>query len=322
LLDDKVDLVMWTKNGEKFLPKVLERIEEVIPLERVKQKILIDDNSTDETSRIAKDFNWTVYKNPAGGIASGVEEALRHVECKYFISIEQDVLLAKNWWEKVPPFMNEKDVACAQGIRVSINPTLRLLEEYAIKERRITNVSIDNNIFKTDIVKALGKIPRGCPVCVDSAIMKQMIWKTPYKWVTIPQVVSLHLSRDNVLNYLRHYRRIAKMCKKTIYCTVGGVGFSKPMNPKFRNVIRVFITSPLRGLQLAIKKQHAHIFWAYPATRLYAFPESIREWKKSMVIDDTLTKRLPTITLKFKQKNEALVFIWQREKNETNSALS
>jgi glycosyltransferase involved in cell wall biosynthesis len=304
---------MWTKNGEKFLPKVLERIEEVIPLERVKQKILIDDNSTDETSRIAKDFNWTVYKNPAGGIASGVEEALRHVECKYFISIEQDVLLAKNWWEKVPPFMNEKDVACAQGIRVSINPTLRLLEEYAIKERRITNVSIDNNIFKTDIVKALGKIPRGCPVCVDSAIMKQMIWKTPYKWVTIPQVVSLHLSRDSVWNYVQHYRRISRMCKKTIYCSVGGIGFSKTLNSGFWHGIRIFITSPFRGLELAVRKKHVHVAWAYPMIRLYNIPESIREWKKVIAVNSILKKNLPAITLKFEQRNESGIFVWQRE---------
>ncbi|MGC8912288.1 MAG: glycosyltransferase family 2 protein, partial [Nitrososphaeria archaeon] len=196
----KIDLVMWAKNGEKFLPSVLKRVDEVIPSEYINKKILVDDHSTDETVKIAREFNWDVYKNPASGIASGVEEALRHVKCEYFVSVEQDVLLAKDWWEKVPPYLEEKDVACAQGIRLSIDPTLRALEEYAINERRTINVSIDNNIFKTKVVKALGKIPRGCPVCVDSAIMKQMLWKTPYKWVTTAQVVSLHLSRDSVLN--------------------------------------------------------------------------------------------------------------------------
>ncbi|MEM2105330.1 MAG: glycosyltransferase [Candidatus Bathyarchaeia archaeon] len=317
----KIDLVMWAKNGERFLSLVLKRIDEVIPSDCVNKKIFVDDHSADGTVKIARDFNWTVYENPASGIASGVEEALRHVECEHFVSIEQDVLLAKDWWEKVPPYIEEKDVACAQGIRISISPALRALEEYAIKERRTINVSIDNNIFKTKVLKALGKIPRGCPVCVDSAIMKQIVWKTPYKWVTTAQVVSLHLSRDSIWNYLKHYRRIAKMCRKTIYCTVGGVGFSKPLNPKFRNVIRVLLTSPLRGLQLAIKKKQAHIFWAYPATRLYSFPESIREWKKLMAIDEALTRKLPPITLKIKQENDASLFVWQREENDVKSTL-
>lgn len=41
----KVDLVMWAKNGGSFLPKVLGRIEEVIPHEKIEQKILVDDHS-------------------------------------------------------------------------------------------------------------------------------------------------------------------------------------------------------------------------------------------------------------------------------------
>lgn len=277
----KIDLVMWAKNGEKFLPLVLKRIDEVIPSEYINKKIFVDDSSTDRTVDIARNFNWTVYKNPANGIASGVEEALRHVECEYFVSAEQDVLLAKDWWEKVPPYVEEKNVACSQGIRISIDPTLRALEEYAINERRTINVSIDNNIFKTKAVKTLGKIPRGCPVCVDSAIMKQIIWTTPYKWVTNAQVVSMHLSRDSIWNYLRHYRRLSKMCKKTIYCTVGGVSFSKSLNPKFRSIIRIFIASPLRGLQLAVMKNMPTFFGLTQQQDCVPSPKALKSGKRA-----------------------------------------
>lgn len=74
----KLDLVMWTKNGEKTLPLVLRQIDEVIPKENVNAKILVDDHSVDDTIKIAKDFNWQVYENPATGIPSGANEALRH----------------------------------------------------------------------------------------------------------------------------------------------------------------------------------------------------------------------------------------------------
>jgi hypothetical protein len=40
LLDDKVDLVMWAKNGARMLSAVLKRIEEVIPDDEVDKKYL------------------------------------------------------------------------------------------------------------------------------------------------------------------------------------------------------------------------------------------------------------------------------------------
>jgi glycosyltransferase involved in cell wall biosynthesis len=82
----KFDLVMWTKNGEKLLSSVLDRIDSVIPYECVNQKILVDDHSNDRTVEIARDFNWTVYENPSTGISAGANEALRRVKSPLFIS--------------------------------------------------------------------------------------------------------------------------------------------------------------------------------------------------------------------------------------------
>lgn len=77
----KFDIMMWTLNGERFLPSVLRRVEEAIPKKIVHKKIMVDDHSTDNTVKIAKDFNWEVYSNPSTGISSGANEALRHTEC-------------------------------------------------------------------------------------------------------------------------------------------------------------------------------------------------------------------------------------------------
>jgi glycosyltransferase involved in cell wall biosynthesis len=76
----EVDLVMWTRNGAETLPKVLRRIDEVVPKEVVCHKILVDDHSVDDTTEIAKEFNWQVYPNPKTGISSGANEALRHID--------------------------------------------------------------------------------------------------------------------------------------------------------------------------------------------------------------------------------------------------
>jgi glycosyltransferase involved in cell wall biosynthesis len=175
----KVDLVMWAKNGENVLPTVLKRIDEVIPHEVVCHKILVDDHSTDRTTKIAKEFNWNVYPNPKTGIPSGANEALRHVDQDFFISVEQDVVLAKDWWEKIPPHMNGNKVAVAQGIRMSTEPTLRKLEEYVYSRLKSSvndpirfGVSMDNNLFRTKIIRQLGGFPSNCLVCKNTLLRK------------------------------------------------------------------------------------------------------------------------------------------------------
>ena len=50
----KIDLVMWTLNGEKTLPAVLSRINETIPKDIVNQRLIVDDGSKDNTVTIAQ----------------------------------------------------------------------------------------------------------------------------------------------------------------------------------------------------------------------------------------------------------------------------
>ena len=155
----KVDLVMWAKNGAETLPFVLKRIGEVIPDEFVNNRIIVDDNSTDDTREITRTFGWKVALNEGTGISDGANTALKRVETEFFISFEQDLLLAKDWWNKVPPLLLEKEnVAVASGIRIPDNPSvLRRLHEYITENYReesrrdpthFYGKTLDNAIYK------------------------------------------------------------------------------------------------------------------------------------------------------------------------------
>ena len=113
---------MWTKNGAKTLPAVLKRISEVIPEDFINKRLIVDDNSTDNTKRIATSFSWSVIPNEGSGISDGANTALKHVESKYFISLEQDLLLAPEWWTRIPPMLENPRVAAASGMRFADKP--------------------------------------------------------------------------------------------------------------------------------------------------------------------------------------------------------
>jgi glycosyltransferase involved in cell wall biosynthesis len=116
-LIDRVDVVMWTKNGAETLPLVLKRISEVMPSKFVNKRTIVDDRSTDDTREIAKSFGWNVIFNEGSGISDGANTALKNVTSEYFISFEQDLLLTRDWWNKIPAYLGNPKVAAASGMR-------------------------------------------------------------------------------------------------------------------------------------------------------------------------------------------------------------
>jgi len=257
----KVDLVMWAKNGERFLPKVLRRIEEAIPYGEVNKKIFVDDSSVDYTVEIAKSFNWEVCQNPFGGIPSGANEALKHVESEFFVSVEQDVVLARDWWEKISKYTEDKEVAVAQGIRISTNKTLRKIEEYTYFRNNYPYCSIDNNILRTKIVERLGGFPSNCKVCMDANLKEIITKQTPYKWITDKSVISEHLN-DSAEQYLHHCYKVSSLC------TCNRASLWK--------MFRLFLTSPIRASIVALRKHELKILVVYPLIRYYKFKGKIK----------------------------------------------
>lgn len=84
----KVDLVMWTYNGEKTPPLVLGRIKKVVSEGVVNQKLIVDDGSKDNTVAIAQKYGRNVIRNEGKGISDGANTALKHVQTPYFCSFE------------------------------------------------------------------------------------------------------------------------------------------------------------------------------------------------------------------------------------------
>jgi glycosyltransferase involved in cell wall biosynthesis len=261
-MEMKADVIMWAKNGASMLPIVLKRADEVIPREIVRKKIFVDDHSTDESRKIAKDFNWIVYPNEKGGIANGINTALKNVDSEYFISLEQDLVLAKDWFEKIPKHLENPRIVSAQGWKLPNHPILRKISEFALEKANSTTLhSIDNNFFKTKPVKDyLGEIPQTLRYIAADSYVRMRLEKQGYQFLTDPTVISLHLRCGGLAEEIRRsylYGLFAPRQKEEFMDEI-----------ETKRAFKIAILSPIRGLEIAIKKQCPQAIYYYPLIRL------------------------------------------------------
>jgi len=254
---------MWTKNGAKTLPAVLKRIDEVIPSEVVNSRILIDDHSVDDTREIAKSFGWNALFNEGTGTNLGAKTALKHVKTQYFISFEQDLLLAEDWWTGVPPLLEQANVAVASGVRIADSPSsLKRLQDYANESYRkktsknpmfAHGKTIDNTIYKTEIIRKIIGFPE---------LLVEGLTKLRYVWAVNFNVKSVHL-RDGLLNEIKHQYWYGTTLNE--YWQP-----SELVNRWVQETFRMML-SPIRGMQIANKQRCWRIFYLYPSLRLASY---------------------------------------------------
>jgi glycosyltransferase involved in cell wall biosynthesis len=279
----KVDLVMWTKNGAKTLPLVLRRLSESIPDECINNRLIVDDHSTDGTRDIAKSFGWRVIFNEGTGVSDGANTALRKVETDYFVSVEQDLLLARNWWEKIPSYLAEPQNAVASGIRFVSKPIgLRKLQQQMAqkclgeekfwlspqsgqREAFTFGKTLDNTIYRTKVIRAVGGFPRTNSGAGVDTILIYRLQKAGFHWAVDYNIQSLHL-RHGLRDEFRHQywyglvvREVWAMLRQEF-----NVQTSTESNLLYRLLI-----SPVSGFVAAVKTREPTTIYIYPLLRLY-----------------------------------------------------
>lgn len=274
---------MWTFNGAKTLPQVLDRINVVIPDELVNQKFIVDDFSTDNTREIAESKGWTVYFNSERGISNGANYALKLVKTDWFCSFEQDLLLNRRWLSKVLNRIGE-NVFAVSGVRFASNPVgLKKLQEYVYKkyigESKIPawlrsreyssftlGKTLDNTLWNTAKLRELNGFPDlGLNAGIDTALAYKAHVKG-YRWIVDYSIKSVHLRLGGLKQELKHQCFYGSTLKCTwAYLTYNGI--TPPIN-SFSVLFRLF-TSPLTGLFVSVKTRTPSVFLVHPLIRLY-----------------------------------------------------
>jgi GT2 family glycosyltransferase len=275
---------MWTKNGAAALPLVLKRISEVMPSKFVNERTIVDDRSTDDTREIAKSFGWNVIFNEGSGISDGANTALKNVTSEYFISFEQDLLLTRDWWNKIPAYLGNPKVAAASGMRFADKPRgVRKLQQYVAKKYRgeaslaswlrnrqnaafTLGSTLDNTIYKTSVVRAVGGFPK---VKVNAGVDTTLAYRLKqagYSWVVDYNVQSTHL-RSGLKHELRHQYWYGTQVHE-IWRRIELETRQPPPITEFGIIYR-FVISPFTGLFIAFKTREPTITYIHPLIRFY-----------------------------------------------------
>ena len=270
-MTDKIDLVMWTRNGAWCLSSVLQRINEVIP--NACCKIMIDDGSTDNTAAIGRKYGWQVTSTKGIGIGYAAQLALDQVDTDIYCSFEQDVLLHPKWLQTVyPQLLKDDKTAVVQGARLSSLKPMRVIEQW--RWQRIPYfMSIDNNINRTAAIREVGGYPKRFFGGVDTGLHDKLR-DAGWNWKVDRSIVSTHLRKSLKSDITRLYR----------YHILGrGEGWNNsPLSSPVRDYAKKLLTSPILGLMIAIEYGYLPIALIYPLIRFYSFKglvESIRNFE-------------------------------------------
>src|SRR6266516_1274166 len=164
----KIDLVMWTLNGESTLAKCLASIEKAVPTEAICHRCLVD--------------------------------------TELFSSFEQDIGLNPAWFGSVmTALLSDPHVAVAQGLRAASGSRyLEAIDNYGVRHGLVPRwiYSIDNNLYRTEALRSVGGFPLDCAMSADGA-MRNNLFRDGWKWRVCRDVVSLHY-RDSFVKHLRH----------------------------------------------------------------------------------------------------------------------
>lgn len=121
---EKIDVVLLTKNSQHILNRCLNSAYKNVPIKRL---IVVDGYSTDRTLAILEGFNRRfgnveLYQMK-GTRAAARTEGIRRVKTDWFLFLDSDVLLCKDWYRRIHEDFNEA-VGAIWGLNIDKLPSI------------------------------------------------------------------------------------------------------------------------------------------------------------------------------------------------------
>lgn len=180
----KYDVIVLTYNSQKFLEKVLDSVYREIP---VCHLIVVDGYSTDKTLEIVQKYPNVKVVQSRKSLGKCREIGIREVDTEWFVFVDSDVVLRKDWLKKMKEYI-QPEVGAVEGLDVVIDPRRGAMQFAMERLKRLRKIPIGqrraftgDTLIRTKAVKDI-TIPEHLKVYEDEFIRKY-IERQGYRWV-------------------------------------------------------------------------------------------------------------------------------------------
>jgi glycosyltransferase involved in cell wall biosynthesis len=214
-----IDVAILTMNSGRMLRECINSVYQNVPVSNL---IIIDGHSTDATADIVKEFQEkygnVTFIQEKGTRGAARQTAIKLVKSDWFMFVDSDVLLSKNWFAEAEKLVKD-DVGAVWGIEIwsvlrGSKKLLRLFERVTIKifdKRGGTHDTLIRRKTVEDI-----KIPYQLHTYEDGYI-KDWIDKKGYKVLGVYEPYCIHFRPDEVWTTRKHVELMVSDLKYAVH---------------------------------------------------------------------------------------------------------
>jgi glycosyltransferase involved in cell wall biosynthesis len=200
---ETVDVVLITFNSDRKLQACLESVYQNVPVATL---IAVDGGSTDQTLPILSQFhhrygNVKIVTDKKGTRATARQKGIENVTADWFIFVDSDVVLCRNWHRKAQEYVS-RDVGAIWGIEVwSTLKNKNAVKLFLIVTRKIFDLrgGTHDTLIRAEAVKGI-QIPRDLHVFED-AYIKDWITGKGYRVVATYDPYCIHYRPKEVWTF-------------------------------------------------------------------------------------------------------------------------
>jgi glycosyltransferase involved in cell wall biosynthesis len=213
-----IDVALLTMNSDRMLRECINSIYENIPVNNL---IVIDGFSTDSTPTIIDEYQRkygnVIFVQEKGTRGSARQTAIQRVKTDWFVFVDSDVILSKNWFEQAQKLVHE-DVGAIWGIEIwSVLrgwKILGLFERVTLKIFKTRGGTHDTLIRKSTVGDI--KIPFSLHTYEDGFI-KDWIEKKGYKVLGVYEPYCVHFRYEEVWTVQKHVEFMVSDLKYAVH---------------------------------------------------------------------------------------------------------
>jgi len=202
---EPIDVAILTMNSGRMLRECINSVYKNVPVNNL---IIIDGYSTDTTKEIVREFQEkhgnVIFVQEKGTRGSARQKAIQFVKSDWFMFVDSDVLLSKNWFAEAEKQIKD-GIGAIWGIEIwSVlkgSKVLRIFERITLKIFEKRGGTHDTLIRRTTIEDI--KIPYRLHTYEDGYI-KDWIEKKGYKVIGVYEPYCIHFRPDEVWTTQKH----------------------------------------------------------------------------------------------------------------------